>query len=772
MVIDTNRVDSEEILKPGQPVRRYEDERLIKGEGRFSDNRTADRKACLYFLRSIHGHARILTIRHQKALKMPGVLGIFTGEDLLKDGVRPIPTNLPFERPDGSPATSAPYYPLATDAARYIGQAVAMIVAETPEQVLEASEYIDVDYEELPAVISLKEALSDDAPKLWHEMSDNIAAAKTMGDDQEVERKFPEAAHVTRLELVNPRLIGNPIEPRTSVCEYDQASGRRTLRTGHQAPGRLKSGLAYVLQQDQGLFRIVIEDIGGGFGTRTPLYPEDAALVYASGKLKRSIRWRSTRSEEFQSTLHARNQESVAELACDSDGRILALRAETLSNVGAYLLNPGMFIPLRLSPSVISSMYHIPAVFLSTRCVMTNTAPIGAYRGAGRPEGIYLTERLIDKAAREMKIDPVEFRRRNLIRPEQMPYTTPAEESIDSGKFAELMDRALEESNWHGFEERRRASIERGWLRGRGLGCYIEWTGSELNETVTVEASTSGTVTLYSGTQAMGQGLVTSYLQIFSEKLELPPSRLRIVQGDTDLVEGHGSVGSRSLFVGGNALIGGTEEFLEKCLRLAASELEASQEDLEYRQGSFQVRGTRVGIGLFDLCARQSSNSIVHKTSKELAGRSWPNGCHVAEVEIDPETGQVTLDRYTSVDDVGNAVNPMIVRGQIHGGIAAGLGQSLLERTFYDDAGQLLTGSYMDYALPRADDVPKLSVSLFEDSPCLTNPLGAKGSGEIGAVGGPPAIVHAVLDALSERGEVLVDMPLNHQKVWELLNQT
>jgi carbon-monoxide dehydrogenase large subunit len=452
-------------------------------------------------------------------------------------------------------------------------------------------------------------------------MPDNIAAAKTLGDAEVVEQAFAQAAHVTRLELVNPRLVGNPIEPRTSICDYDPESGRRTLHAGHQSAGRLKGGLAHVLQADPEDFHIIIQDVGGGFGTKTPLYPEDATLVYAAGKLKRPIKWRSTRSDEFQATLHARNQESVAELACDANGKILALRAETLANVGAYLLNPGMFIPLFLTTTVISSMYHIPALHLSTKCVLTNTAPLGAFRGAGRPEGVYLTERLVNQAARELGIDPIEFRKRNMITPEQMPYTTPVGESLDSGKFAEVLDRVLEQADWQGFENRKATSQQSGKLRGRGLGCYIEWTGSELNETVTLQAEGSGALTLFSGTQAMGQGIATSYLQILSEQLGLPAEQLAIVQGDTDRTEGHGSVGSRSLFVGGTAMLSGIEDFLKEGRRLAAEELEAATEDVEYEEGRFTVKGTHVGIGLFELARRQAGGKFATKTKKELAGR-------------------------------------------------------------------------------------------------------------------------------------------------------
>ena len=760
------------VLRSGLPVKRFEDERLLRGEGRFTDNMTVEGECHLSFARSIHGHSRVKGVDASGAESMEGVLAVYTGADFLRDEVRPIPVTMPFTRPDGTPAASPPYFPLATDAVRYMGQAVAAVIAETPALALEAAERIEIEYEELPAVTDLKEAVKPGATRLWEEMPDNIAAGDTMGDMEAIESAFAGAAHVTRLELVNSRLIGNPLEPRSSICEYDPHTHVRTLYTGHQSVGRLKTGLAHVLNCDPEQFRIIVRDVGGGFGAKTILYPEDIVLVYAAGKLKRPVRWCATRSEEFQATLHARDQRSVAELACDGDGRILALKVESLANVGGYLLNPGMFIPLRLSPSVISSMYHIPAAYIRTRCVLTNTAPLGAFRGAGRPEGIYLIERLVDRVARELGMDPVEFRKKNMIAPELMPYTTPAGETIDSGHFENVLDRALMDADWNGFQQRRNKSGLDGKLRGRGIGCYIEWTGSELYEIVTLEVNTSGKVILYSGTQAMGQGLVTSYLQLLSEKLELPVERLEVIQGDTDKVEGLGSVGSRSLFVGGTALLVGASDLLEEGCRLAATGLEAAPEDMVYREGRFEVRGTSIGIDLFELAGKQASGILSVKTKGELLGRSWPNGCHIAEVEVDPETGMVRLDKYTSVDDVGKPVNPMIVEGQIHGGIASGFGQAVREHAVYDGSAQLLSGSYLDYALPRADELPELTGNLYQQAPCLTNPIGAKGSGEIGAVAAPPAIVHAVLDALWEFGVESVDMPLTQEKIWKKLNRS
>ena len=460
---------------------------------------------------------------------------------------------------------------------------------------------------------------------------------------------------------------------------------------------------------------------------------------------------------------------NVAELACDPEGRIQALSVKTLANTGAYLINPALLIPLGLMSKVITSVYDIPSIYLETRCVLTNTAPIGAYRGAGRPEGIYPMERLIDMTAREMGIDTVIIRRRNLIRTENLPYTTPAGEIYESGNFKEVLEQTINLMDWDGFEFRKAESEKRGLLRGRGLACYIEWTGGDLSETVRIEAESDGMVTLYSGTQNMGQGLETVFTQLLSEKLQIPMESIKIVLGDTKLVKGLGSFGSRSLFVGGTALLEGTKEFLQKGRELAAEELEAAEDDILYHNGRFQVTGTSIGVGLFDLASKQSQKCISTETEKTVEGRSWPNGCHIAEVEIDPETGRVFLASYGNVDDTGNMINPMIVEGQIKGGIAQGAGQVLLEQSVYDSEGQLLTASFMDYAMPRADDLPLIQSSTFTDAPCLTNPLGAKGVGEIGTVGSIPTIANAILDALWDQGVRKFDMPAYPQKIWKLI---
>ena len=756
-------------VKSGQSVQRLEDERLLRGHGRFVDNLNFEGQVYLHVVRSYLGHAKILNIQAESAFQLPGVVAVFTGEDLIRDGVLPIPMTLPYKRPGGLPALSEPYHALAQGVVRFLGQPVAIVIAESPAAAMEGGQCLEIEYEELEAVTDLQQAISPDAPRLCDELPDNIAAAQTEGDAEKVEKAFAKASHVTRMNLVNNRVVGSPLEPRALLCEIEPKSGNLVLHAMHQSFSRLQAVLCGVFQLEAEKLRIIVRDIGGGFGTKVAVYPEDVLVVYAAKKLKRTVKWTATRSEEFQASVHGRDQRNYAELAFDSSGKILALRLSTLANSGAYLNNPALLIPLGIMPKVVSSVYHIPAVFIETRCVLTNTAPIGAYRGAGRPEGIYQLERLMDLAAREMGISPVTLRVKNMIRCESMPYTTQLGEVFDSGNFHQVMQSAVSKMDWDGFGKRKAASEKRGLLRGRGLACYIEWTGGELVETVRIEAGADGTVSLFSGTQAMGQGLETVFSQLLSSQLEIPIDAISVVQGDSARVKGLGSFGSRSLFVGGSVLLAGSQEFLEKGKQLAAAELEAAVVDMRYHEGRFEVVGTSIGIGLFELAARQTEHSFSIETEKEVEGRSWPNGCHIAEVEIDPETGSVSLVSHCSVDDTGNPINPMIVEGQLHGGIAQGAGQALLELSEYDSEGQLLTGSFMDYVMPRADDLPSFKTNIYTDAPCKTNALGAKGVGEIGVVGSIPAIANAVLDALWEHGVRQFDMPAHPQKIWKLL---
>ena len=757
------------IGKSGKSTHRLEDERLLKGKGRFIDNLNFKGQAHMQIVRSYSANAKINIKNSKEVKKMSGVLDIFTGKNLMQDKILPIPITLTFKRQNGRSALSDSYHALSQGTVRYVGQPLAIVVAESMEQALQAAESLEVEYEEYPAVTDLLEATKPETPLLCCDLPDNIAAYETLGNKEELEEIFSNAHHVTRMELINNRLVGTPLEPRGLNCYRDPEDGTLILHASHQSATRLHGFLCSIFKFQPEQLRVKVGDLGGGFGTKVAIYPEDVLVVYAAKKLKVPIKWTATRTEEFQASVHSRDHMNIAELACDPEGRILALSVKTLANTGAYLTNPALLIPLGLMSKVITSVYEIPSIYLETQCVLTNTAPIGAYRGAGRPEGIYPMERLIDMTAREMGIDPVIMRKKNLIRIEQLPYTTPVGEIYDSGNFFEVFEQAIEIMDWDGFAVRRTLSEKRGMLRGRGLACYIEWTGGDLSETVRIEADSDGIVTLFSGTQNMGQGLETVFTQLLSEKLQIPMKTVNIVLGDTKLVKGLGSFGSRSLFVGGTAILEGTKEFLKKGRELAAEELEAAEDDVVYQNGFFHVKGTSIGVGLFDLASKQSQKLISTETEKTVEGRSWPNGCHIAEVEIDPETGSVFLARYGSVDDTGKMINPMIVDGQIKGGIAQGAGQVLLEQSVYDSDGQLLTASFMDYAIPRADDLPEFQSSTFTDAPCLTNPLGAKGVGEIGTVGSIPTIANAILDALWDQGVRKFDMPAYPQKIWKLI---
>ena len=759
------------IGKSGQSFHRLEDERLLKGKGRFIDNLNFKGQAFMHIVRSYSANAKINIKNSVEVKKMSGVLGVFTGENLMQDGILPIPVTLPFKRPGGGPALSDPYHALSQGTVRFIGQPLAIVVADSMEHAVHAAESLDVEYEEFPAVTDLIEATKPEAPLLCSDLTDNIAAYETLGNQKNLEKIFSNAHHVTRMELINNRLVGTPLEPRGLNCLSDPEDGTLILHTAHQSATRLHDSLCSIFKLQPEQLRVKVGDIGGGFGTKVAIYPEDVLVVYATIKLKVPIKWTATRTEEFQASVHSRDHINIAELACNTDGRILGLRVKTFANTGAYLINPALLIPLELMSKVITSVYEIPAIYLETRCVLTNTAPIGAYRGAGRPEGIYPMERLIDMTAREIGIDPVIMRERNLIKTDKLPYTTPAGEVYESGNFKEVLAQALELMDWNGFPARRARSEKRGLLRGQGLACYIEWTGGDLSETVRIKAESDGMVTLFSGTQNMGQGLETVFTQLLSEKLQIPMEAVKVVLGDTKLVKGLGSFGSRSLFVGGTAILEGTKEFLKKSRELAADELEAAKDDVIYHNGHFQVTGTSVGIGLFELASKQPQKYISTETENTVEGRSWPNGCHIAEVEIDPETGKVYLVSYGNVDDTGKMINPMIVEGQINGGIAQGTGQALLEESVYDSDGHLLTTSFLDYAMPRADDLPEFQSLTFTDAPCLTNPLGAKGVGEIGTVGSIPTIANAILDALWDQGVRKFDMPAYPQKIWALLQK-
>jgi len=749
--------------------KRLEDDRLLKGEGRFSDDRNVPGQAWLVIVRSPYAHARITGLDSSAAREAPGVVGVYSMADLKADGVGHIPFPPLFKQASGEPMAAPLRTPLAEDTAYYVGHPVAAVVAETREQAQDAAELVAIDYAELPCVVDPLKALEPGAPQVFAAAPGNIAAEARYGDASAVAGAFAKAAHVTRVELHNQRLIATALEPRSAIAVYEK--DRWTLHTQTQQPTGTRESLAAAFKTKPAQFRVTVGDIGGGFGMKTGLYPEDAVACYAARKLGRPIKWRAERGEEFLAAHAGRDQLFKAGLALDASGKILALKMEMIANFGAVPVGSTAMIPLMLGPKVQTTVYHVPLIDYHVRGVLTNIMASGAYRGAGRPEANYLMERLIEKAGREMGIDPVEIRRRNLIEPHAFPYRTHLGDVYDAGEFARILDRVVAESDWTGYAARAEVSKRAGKLRGRGLAVYIEWTGALPTETVDIRVDADGTVTVFSGTMAMGQGLETSYTQLITEVLQIPIEAIRIVQGDTDQANGVGSVGSRSAFVGGSAVVSAGRKVIVRGKELAAEALEAAAADIEFRDGKFAISGTDRTIGLADLAARQADKFIRVSATETPSAPSWPNGAQVAEVEIDPDTGVVRVERITSVDDIGRIINHMIVAGQVQGGIAQGIGQALFEQAVYDETGQLLTGSLMDYCVPRADDLPQMTNVFDESVPCKTNLLGVKGCGELGTIGAVPAVVHAVLDALESHGVRQIEMPITPEKVWRLLGE-
>ena len=755
----------------GQPVKRLEDQRLLTGKGQFIDDKPAEGTLWLHVLRSPHAHAEIVSLDTAAATAMPGVEAVFTGADLIKDDIGTIPTLNIFKRPDGKPMTVPPRRLLAHEVVRFAGEPIAAVVASSRTLAQEAAEAIVVEYRELPAVVDPIEATRPGAPAVWPDAPDNIVAAMSYGDAAKVEAAFASAAHTVSLDLVSQRLVPSAMEPRSTIAEVDKKSGRLTLHVQSQTPGSTRDVLAEaILKRPKDSVRVLVGDIGGGFGQKTNVYPEDGIVAYAAVKLGKKIRWRGDRTDEFVGGTHGRDLTSTAEFALDGKGKVLAYRVRSVGGTGAYMSGAANIIPLVLGPFVQTGVYDLPLVHFEVKTVMTNTAPVGAYRGAGRPEAVFIVERLFDAAARKIGMDPRAIRKANYIKPAQLPYTNAVGQVYHSGAFAHMLDRAAKLADWDGFNARKRAAKKRGLLYGRGLTSYIEWTGGRAHtEKVSLHATAEGRVILHSGTMAMGQGLQTTYTQMISESLGIPLDRIDVVQGDTDLATGFGSVGSRSLFVGGTAVAVSANDLVQAAREKASNLLETSVEDIEYRDGFLTVVGTDRRISLFDIAKKEKGAKLSVDSEGEVDGPSWPNGTHICEVEIDPETGESRVVRYTTVDDVGIAVNPMLVTGQIHGGVAQGIGQALYEGVAYDAEGQLLTATYQDYCIPRAVDVPTITVALDDSAPCRTNPLGSKGCGESGAIGGPPCITNGVMDALSELGITQLNTPLTPQKVWKAI---
>ena len=748
--------------------KRLEDDRLLVGKGLYSDDRVFADQVWMVLLRSPHAHAVVKSTNLEDARRAKGVVAVWTMADLRTDGVKHIPFPAMFKRADGTPMSAPLRTPLAEDKVYYVGQPVAAVVAATRELAQDAAEKISIEYEDLPCVVDPRDAVAPGAPQLWTQAPGNIAAETAYGNPQEVDAAFKKAKHVVAVELDNQRLNAFALEPRcaTGVVE----NGRAVLYTQNQTPTAARDLLAVALGGKPQDYRVKNGDIGGGFGMKTGVTPEDVLVCYAARKLGRPVKWRADRSEEFLASHMGRDQHYKASLALDGEGRFLALKMEMLANIGAVPVGSSAMIPLAMVAKVVTSVYRVPVVDYRCKAVLTNTMATGAYRGAGRPEGNYLMERLVEQAARATGIDPVELRRRNLLKPSDLPYRTHVGETYDSGNFERMMDNVLKLADWSGFEKRKQTSLKNGKLRGRGLSVYLEWTGAIPTETVDIEVNDKGEVTVFSGTQAMGQGLETTYTQLIKELFNIDVKSIKIVQGDTDLANGVGSVGSRSAFVGGSAVVSTSHKFIARGKELAAEALEAATPDIEYRDGRFRIAGTDRSIGLGELAARQPNRVIRVSDTQTPSTPSWPNGAQVCEVEVDAETGAVELAAVSSCDDIGRIINHAIVEGQIHGGVAQGAGQALWERVVYDrESGQLATGSLMDYCAPRADQLPPVRASFDESVPCTTNLLGVKGCGELGTIGAAPAVVHAVLDALRGHGVAHLEMPLTPERVWRAL---
>jgi carbon-monoxide dehydrogenase large subunit len=761
-----------------QSVRRVEDPRLLTGRGRYTDDIGMPGQAHGVVLRSPHAHARILSIDTSGALAVPGVLAVLTGADLEAEGIGHVPCMIPLKSRDGTPRADTPHPALAVGTVRYVGDPVAFIVAETPQAGRDGAEAIMVDYDVLPASTDLATAHEPGAAPVWEGSGSNICFDWEVGDREKTDAAFARASHVTRLTVVNNRVVVASMEARAAVAGWE--GDRLTLHTNTQGSWSVRDMLAKaVLKVPPETIRVLTPDVGGGFGMKLFLYPEHVMVAVAARRVGRPVKWASERTEAFQSDTHGRDNITLGELALDGNGKFLAMRTKNFANMGAYLSNFAPFIPTGAGTKVLASVYGFEAIHANVIGVLTNTVPVDAYRGAGRPESNYLVERLIDTAARELGIDRVEIRRRNMVRPDAMPYVSAMGQRYDSGDFVQLLDSALEKIDWAGFEARRAEAARRGKKRGIGLAYYLEATGGGPTENAKVVFAEDGMVDVYVGTQSTGQGHETAYAMLTSHELGVPVDKIRIKQGDSeDLPDGGGTGGARSLYSEGQAILVTTASVIEKGKQAAAEHLEASIADIEFTSGGngrFAVVGTDRGVGILELAAAQrqrvaAGQSAILLDAMETAqinAHTFPNGCHVAEVEVDPDTGIVTVPRYIVVDDVGHALNPLIVRGQVHGGVAQGIGQALFERTAYDNgSGQLLSASFMDYALPRANDLPDIDVDLIEVT-CETNPLGVKGAGEAGAVGSPPAAINALVDAL---GGKVVDMPATPEIVWRALH--
>jgi aerobic carbon-monoxide dehydrogenase large subunit len=761
----------------GQPVRRVEDWRFLTGHGHYVDNQALPQQTHAFMLRSPHAHARIRAIDTAAAAADSGVIAVLTGEDLARDGLGSSPCLIPLINRDGSPAPLPGRPALVRDRTRHVGDTVAMVVAETLGAARDAAELIEVDYEPLPAAVETEHALDPGQPQVWDEAPGNLAFDWAIGDAAAVDRALATARHRIALDIVNNRVVVNSMEPRGAIGEYDPGDETYTLWSSTQGSHFLRSLLAEsVFKIPENRIRVVTRDVGGGFGMKFFLYPEQILVLWAAKKIGRPVKWRSERSDAFMTDTQGRDNITRLELALDDELRFLGLSVTNVANMGAYLSNFAPEIPTGSGGVMFSGVYAIPAISVAVRGVFTHTVPVDAYRGAGRPEAAYALERLVDFAARRLGVAPQELRRRNFIRPEAMPYATPLGLIYDSGDFVRNMDDALAAADLGGFAARRAEATARGRYRGIGHAVYIEQSGMPPDEFAELRFDPSGTLTMLMGTQSSGQGHHTAYAQLAAERLGLPLEKIRVVQGDTAAIGfGRGTGGSRSLPVGGASVDAAAQKLIAKGRRIAAHLLEAAEADVAFADGVFRIAGTDREVGI-EAVARAAFNPAQLPPEVEPGfaesghftppAPTFPNGCHVCEVEIEPETGHIEILRYLVVDDFGTVVNPLLLRGQVQGGVAQGVGQAMLERTVYDpETGQLVTGSLTDYCLPRAEDLPAIEFA-YNVVPCRTNPLGLKGAGEAGAIGAPPALVNAVVGALAPLGIEHIDMPVTPERLW------
>ena len=761
----------------GQPVRRTEDPMLVRGEGCYTDDIKLTGEAYAVMVRSRIAHGVIKGVDTTAARNMPGVLGVYTGADLAAYGT--LKCIVPFNNRDGTPMKRPPRPALATDKVRFVGDPVAFVVADTVLHAKDAAEAVEVDIDALPAVVRPEEASRPGAPLIHDEAPGNVALDYHFGDSEKVAAAFDRAAHVTRLKLSNSRVVVNAMEPRAAIGIHDPASGRFTLHAPSQGAFGMRGNMAEILKVEPKQVRILTGHVGGSFGMKSAPFPEYVCVLHAARALGRPVKWTDERSGSFVSDSHGRDHDLTAELALDADGTFLALRITNFGNMGGFLAQVAPMPSTLNTVKNVQSVYRTPLIEVSTKCMFTNTSHVSAYRGAGRPEGNYYMERLIDAAAAEMGIDRVELRRRNQIRPREIPIKTASGSTYDSGDFPGVLKHALEVADVKGFARRKRESRKRGKVRGLGIGSFLEVTAPPSKEMGGIRFEADGTVTIITGTLDYGQGHAAPFAQVLSDKLGIPFERIRLLQGDSDeLLAGGGTGGSKSIMHSGTAIVEASAKVIDQGKQIASHVLEAAAADIEFAQGRFVIAGTDRAIGIMELAEKlRSSLNVpegvpstldIRHVSDGPGASTYPNGCHVCEVELDPDTGVIAVVKYSSVNDFGTVINPLIVEGQLHGGVIQGIGQALMEMTVYDEDGQFLTGSFMDYALPRASDSPEVAV-VDHPVPATTNVLGVKGCGEAGCAGSLTSVMNAIADALTEFGVPHMDMPATPYRVWRAI---